>query len=112
LALADVARAVYADEEERHAACAGTLQRGQAMAHGLESHAKLLAQPVDVMTREHAVTAELLHQVEHVTHGLVLPEGACGSWTALYTGLRKLCDDVVAHVHLEETVLFPRALAA
>jgi regulator of cell morphogenesis and NO signaling len=78
----------------------------------LQGAGALLAQPVDVMTREHAVTAELLHQVEHVTHGLVLPEGACGSWTALYTGLRKLCDDVVAHVHLEETVLFPRALAA
>ncbi len=46
--------------------------------------------------------------VEHVTHGLSLPPGACGSWTALYTGLRKFTDDLVAHMHLENAVLFPR----
>ncbi len=72
----------------------------------------MLAAPIGVMQAEHTASADLLHKVEHITHGLSLPEGACGSWTALYTGLRKLCDDVVAHIHLEETVLFPRALAA
>ncbi len=71
-----------------------------------------LAEPVAAMRAEHAAAADLLRRIEHVTHGLTLPVGACGSWTALYTGLRKLCEDVVAHIHLEETVLFPRALAA
>jgi regulator of cell morphogenesis and NO signaling len=37
-----------------------------------------------------------------------LPEGACGSWTALYTGLRKLTNDLVVHMHLENAMLFPR----
>ncbi|WP_017999254.1 iron-sulfur cluster repair di-iron protein [Paracoccus sp. N5] len=78
----------------------------------LQGAGAVLAEPVRVMAEEHAVTSDLLRRIEHVTHGLTLPEGACGSWTALYTGLRKLCDDVVAHIHLEETVLFPRALAA
>lgn len=72
----------------------------------------LLSEPLRVMNEEHAGTTDLLRRIEHVTHGLALPVGACGSWTALYTGLRKLCDDVVAHIHLEETILFPRALAA
>lgn len=49
-----------------------------------------------------------LEAVEHATNGLQLPSGACGSWTALYTGLRKLYDDVVAHHHVESTVLFAR----
>ncbi len=72
----------------------------------------MLAAPIAVMQEEHTATSDLLRKIEHITHGLNLPEGACGSWTALYTGLRKLCEDVVAHIHLEETVLFPRALAA
>lgn len=72
----------------------------------------LMATPISVMQEEHAATTDLLRKIEHLTHGLTLPEGACGSWTALYTGLRKLCEDLVAHIHLEETVLFPRALAA
>lgn len=71
----------------------------------------MMAEPLRVMNAEHADTTNLLRRIEHITHGLTLPEGACGSWTALYTGLRKLSDDVVAHIHLEETVLFPRALA-
>ena len=41
-----------------------------------------------------------------------LPIGACGSWTALYTGLRKLCADVVAHFYVEQSLLLPRAVAA
>lgn len=56
-------------------------------------------------------TAAILRRIEDATHSLQLPIGACGSWTALYTGLRKLCDDVVAHLYLEDTVLFPRAAA-
>jgi regulator of cell morphogenesis and NO signaling len=42
------------------------------------------------------------------TRGLTLPEGACRSWTALYTGLAKFSQDLVAHMHLENDVLFPR----
>lgn len=49
-----------------------------------------------------------LEAVEHVTGGLQLPQGACGSWTALYTGLNKFCDDLVAHMHVENSVLFAR----
>lgn len=49
-----------------------------------------------------------LEAVEHATNGLDLPQGACGSWTALYTGLRKFCDDLVAHTHVENSVLFAR----
>jgi regulator of cell morphogenesis and NO signaling len=36
------------------------------------------------------------------------PEGACGSWRALYAGLRKFADDLVDHIHIEINILFPR----
>lgn len=65
-------------------------------------------QPVAQMRREHDDAVRLLHDIEHAAHGMALPSGACASWTALYTGLRKLTDDLVMHMHLENTVLFPR----
>lgn len=68
--------------------------------------------PIAVMRHEHETTAGLLRKVEHVTHGLTLPEGACRSWTALYTGLDKFTDDLVVHMHLENEVLFPHFDAA
>lgn len=72
----------------------------------------MIVHPIGVMRHEHDETTGLLRGIEHVTNGLTLPEGACRSWTALYTGLRKLTDDVVTHIHLENTVLFPRFEAA
>lgn len=68
----------------------------------------MIMHPIAQMRHEHDHAARLLADVEHATHGLALPEGACGSWTALYTGLRKFSEDLVAHMHLENNVLFAR----
>lgn len=72
----------------------------------------MIVHPIGAMRHEHDHAAELLARVEHVTNGLNLPEGACRSWTALYTGLAKFSQDLVTHMHLENTVLFPRFEAA
>ena len=61
---------------------------------------------------QHDEIGTILQRIEHVTHSMQLPIGACGSWTALYTGLRKLCADVVAHFYVEQSLLLPRAVAA
>lgn len=68
----------------------------------------MIVHPIAMMRHEHDSAATLLRRVVHVTHDLTLPEGACRSWSALYTGLEKLSDDLVAHIHLENAVLFPR----
>lgn len=73
---------------------------------------EMIGHPIEQMRYEHDDTARLLKSVEHVTHSLSLPVGACGSWTALYTGLRKFVDDLVTHMYLENSVLFPRFDAA
>ena len=72
----------------------------------------MIQHPIAAMRHEHDQAADLLRKVEHVTHGLTLPEGACRSWTALYTGLEKFSGDLVAHMHLENEVLFPRFATA
>lgn len=72
----------------------------------------MIAHPVAAMRHEHEVTDGLLAQVMAVTRDLDLPAGACRSWTALYAGLRKFADDLTAHIHLENDVLFPRYEAA
>ncbi|MBP1844193.1 regulator of cell morphogenesis and NO signaling [Rhizobium petrolearium] len=68
----------------------------------------MISHPISEMRHEHEDETQHLQAIEHVTHGLALPEGACRSWTALYTGLRKFTDDLVVHMHLENEVLFPR----
>ncbi|WP_347266024.1 iron-sulfur cluster repair di-iron protein [Paracoccus sp. (in: a-proteobacteria)] len=72
----------------------------------------MIVHPIAAMRGEHEETDALMTQVMAVTRNLELPVGACRSWTALYTGLRKFADDLTAHIALENDVLFPRFEAA
>ncbi|MFL0693006.1 MAG: iron-sulfur cluster repair di-iron protein [Agrobacterium tumefaciens] len=69
---------------------------------------QVLTRTIEQMRHEHDVEAEHLSELEHLTGGFHLPEGACNSWRALYTGAKKFADDLVRHMHLENEVLFPR----
>jgi regulator of cell morphogenesis and NO signaling len=67
--------------------------------------------PVRVMMMQHDGAAELLAEIQGASHDLRTPPDACGSYTALYAGLRELRLDLLKHVSLENNVLFPRAIA-
>jgi regulator of cell morphogenesis and NO signaling len=64
------------------------------------------------MRHDHEEHGKRLHRLEHLADGFRPPQDACRSWQALYTGAAKLVDDVMAHVALENNVLFPRFEAA
>lgn len=68
-------------------------------------------QPIAVMRFEHDEHGERLRALEALAHGAVAPADACPTWRALYSGIRKLVDDVMEHIHLENNVLFPRYVA-
>lgn len=72
----------------------------------------MIVHPIAMMRQEHDEANALVDRVTLLTHDLTLPEGACRSWTALYTGLDKFARDLQAHVALENDVLFPRFEAA
>lgn len=64
--------------------------------------------PVTVMRQDHDDHGEALDRILAITGDLVLPEGACNTWRALYTGLQALRNDLMEHIHLENNVLFDR----
>jgi len=64
--------------------------------------------PIAQMRHDHAGHGEQLQQLENMTNGFTLPEGACCSWQALYSGTAKLTNDLMEHIHLENNILFPR----
>jgi regulator of cell morphogenesis and NO signaling len=64
--------------------------------------------PIEVMEHEHVEHGEKLRQLESLTNRHTAPADACTSWLALYAGTRKLVDDVMQHIHLENNVLFPQ----
>ncbi len=68
----------------------------------------MIVHPIGMMRQEHEGHAEHLRALEALTDGGVPPAAACNTWRAVYAGTRKLTDDVMEHMHLENNVLFPR----
>jgi len=66
--------------------------------------------PVRMMEREHDAHAEQLVRIRELTDDLHAPAHACATWRALYHGLEMLEADLMQHIHLENNVLFARAI--
>ena len=66
--------------------------------------------PISVMQRDHDDHGASLRHIRDLTAELSPPEGACATWRALYLRLSELESDLMDHIHLENNVLFPRAL--
>ncbi|MFN8061313.1 MAG: iron-sulfur cluster repair di-iron protein [Vicinamibacterales bacterium] len=67
--------------------------------------------PIAAMEHEHARLDALLKAMRELTAGYTPPAWACATCRALFEGLASLERELHAHVHLENNVLFPRALA-
>jgi regulator of cell morphogenesis and NO signaling len=68
--------------------------------------------PVHVMELEHEHHGEDLQTIRRLTNDLTVPSNACPTWRALYLGLQQLEEELMEHIHLENNVLFRRALNA
>jgi regulator of cell morphogenesis and NO signaling len=81
-----------------------------------ESYASLLVRtlrkPVEqIMAHEHDTTLRLLQRMRELTGDYKAPENACISHKVTFRKLEEVDNDLVKHLHLENNILFPRALA-
>ena len=76
----------------------------------LAGHGRRASMPIQVMEEEHVDHGRNLARLRELTHGFAPPAEACGTWRALYLGLAELDEQLMQHIHLENNVLFPRAL--
>jgi len=67
--------------------------------------------PVQVMMMEHENAGEALRRLRELTDNYEVPAEACNTWRALWHGLAALETSLHEHIHLENNILFPRALA-
>jgi regulator of cell morphogenesis and NO signaling len=66
--------------------------------------------PIHVMEHEHDRAGALLAELRELTDGFAPPAWGCATLRALFHGLSELEASMHVHVHLENNVLFPRAL--
>ena len=67
--------------------------------------------PIRMMMREHDAAGEMLRELRALTSDYKTPPDACISYQTLYQALEGLEKDLHQHIHLENNILFPKALA-
>jgi regulator of cell morphogenesis and NO signaling len=74
------------------------------------SHCGSVANPIRVMEAEHDSAGEALRQLRELTSDYAIPDYACVTYRSMLSGLREMEDDLHMHIHLENNILFPRAI--
>jgi regulator of cell morphogenesis and NO signaling len=80
---------------------------GGALPHGCFGS---VTNPIAMMTSEHDAAGEMLVRIAQLTDNFTTPPGACPTYLAFYTGLKEFEQDLHQHIHLENNILFPRAI--
>ncbi|HET8547001.1 MAG TPA: iron-sulfur cluster repair di-iron protein [Bryobacteraceae bacterium] len=69
-----------------------------------------IAKPIRVMEFEHESAGDALARIRQITRDHSVPDYACVTYRAMLAGLKELETDLHLHIHLENNILFPRAL--
>jgi regulator of cell morphogenesis and NO signaling len=66
--------------------------------------------PINMMEMEHELVGKNLEEIRQLSNNYLLPEDACASYSLLYRMLDEFEEDLHLHIHLENNILFPKAL--
>ena len=66
--------------------------------------------PIKMMEAEHEEAGEILRKIAKLSNNYTPPEGACNTYRAFFAKLDEFEQDLHQHVHLENNILFPKAL--
>jgi regulator of cell morphogenesis and NO signaling len=66
--------------------------------------------PVSMMEHEHDSAGNALRTLRETSRGYTAPPDACVSYQTLYKALAEFEADLHQHIHLENNILFPRAI--
>jgi regulator of cell morphogenesis and NO signaling len=77
---------------------------------GTRPTANYISGPIEMMEREHEHAGDLLFEIRRLTNHYTAPPGGCTTFQLCLSELREFEDDLHLHVHLENNILFPKAL--
>ncbi len=66
--------------------------------------------PIGMMMAEHQVEGDRFHEIVKLSGNYQLPEDACSTYDVTYKQLKDFEDDLHHHIHLENNILFPKAI--
>lgn len=67
--------------------------------------------PINVMESEHVAAGDILAILQKLTNNYTPPEDACMTTRTMFAELAEFENDLHQHIHLENNILFPKAVA-
>lgn len=69
-----------------------------------------IANPIQMMEAEHDSAGDHVGAIRKLSNDFDLPEDACSSYRVMYGKLEEFERDLIRHIHLENNILFPKAI--
>lgn len=66
--------------------------------------------PINMMEAEHDGAGDIIKRIKVLSNDFTPPESACNTFKALYAKLEEYQNDLFQHIHLENNILFPKAI--
>ena len=66
--------------------------------------------PINMMEDEHTGAGDILEEIAKLSNNYTAPKEACNTFKALYSKLEEFEQDLHQHIHLENNILFPKAI--
>lgn len=66
--------------------------------------------PINMMESEHDGAGDIIKEIAELSNNFTPPAEACNTFRALYAKLEEYQNDLFQHIHLENNILFPKAV--
>ena len=73
-------------------------------------HFGTVQNPIAMMMSEHEIEGERFRKIAQLSNDYTPPEDACNTYRVTYAMLKEFEEDLHLHIHLENNILFPKAL--
>lgn len=74
------------------------------------AHFGTVQNPINMMEMEHELVGKNVEEIRTLSQNFLLPADGCASYSLFYKMLEEFEEDLHLHIHLENNILFPKAL--
>ena len=74
------------------------------------AHFGTVKNPIQMMMDEHTVEGERFRKIEGLSNHYTPPQDACNTYRVTFALLKEFEQDLHLHIHLENNILFPKAI--
>ncbi len=76
----------------------------------MQPHFGTIENPIAMMMHEHDAEGERFRKIASLTHNYTPPADACNTYKVTFAMLQEFEEDLHKHIHLENNILFPKAV--